>query len=173
MPAQYNQASLHQGEYYQQSVQKNPAIPGAEDVIIRKATAPGIQPLISIPGGHDFDMMNPYPQYDLPPGPEHRVNHSLIANDQHIYNGASYGDHGEAVYFDGHQNGAQLQNWQAPHGMIDRNRHDPMLNFIDPELDNGQIHDPHAHILKGNQAGWHVESLDGGTEFEKWPLGEE
>lgn len=172
-PAQYNQASLNQGEYYQQSIQKNPAIPCAEDVIIRKATAPGMQPLTSIPGGHDFDMMNPYPQYDLPPGPEHKVDHSLMGHDHHKYNGASYGEHGEGMYFGGHQNGDQHQHWQAPQGIIDRNRHDPMLNFIDPELDNDQIHDPHAHFLKGNQAGWQVESLDGGTEFEKWPLGEE
>lgn len=171
MPAQYDQASLHQGEYYQQSLQKHARIPGVEDVIVRKATAPGIQPLISVPGGNDYDIMNLYPQYHLPAGVELRVEHSLIGQDQHIYHGGDYSEHGEGVYFGGRHNGDL--HWQAPHGMIHRHQHDPMLNFIDPELENGHIHDPHLHVPKGNQPGWHVESLDGGTEFEKWPLGEE
>lgn len=171
LPVQYNQASLQHGEYYQQIVQKHPTIPGAEDVLIRRTMAPGMQPLISIPGGNNYDIMNPYPQYGLPPGTEHRLEHSQMNHCLPIYDGETYGEHTGEMYFGSHQNSER--QWQTPHGMIDRSQHDPMLNFIDPELDDGQIHDPHAHILKGNQSGWHVETLNGGTEFEKWPLDEE
>jgi hypothetical protein len=165
MPAPYNQAGLERGQYYQQHVQPNPMIAGVEDIIIRKATAPGLHPFPGIPGGDNFDIMNPYQQYAAPIGPEHRMDSSL-PHDQIHFEGGMHGEHHPEGVFFGSQNGEQ--QWHGSYGVLDRNRHDPPLNFIDPELDNVQIHDQHAHVLRGNQDGWHVESLDPGQEFDKW-----
>jgi hypothetical protein len=160
VPAQYNQAGLGQGQYYQQSTQNNHNMPGAkvEDVIIRKATVPGVHSFV--PGGHQFDMMNPYSQFDLSQE-QHRHDPSLGHGDY------TYGEHHpDGVFFGESHSGDH--HWHGSHNMIDRHRYDPTLNYIDPELDNMQIHDQHAGALRGNQDGWHVESLHEGQEFDKW-----
>lgn len=170
LPSQYNQADLHAGQYYQQRVQPNNLIPGAEDVIIRKAAAPGVHSYLGLPGGQEYDMMSPYPQYEAPLGPEHRIDPSLIAHDQTLYDGRHYGEpQPEGVYFGGSHNGDQ--QWQAPYGMIDRATNDPPMPYLEPEqnTDGMLIQDPQMHVLKGHHKDWQVnESLDAGQEFDKW-----
>jgi len=169
MPAQYNQAELHNGQYYQQTIRHNPTIAGVEDVIISKATAPGVHSLLGLPGRQEFDMMNPYPQFES--GTENIIDPSLVAQDQPLYENSNYGDHHpDGVFFGGSHHSDQ--QWQVPYGMIDRNQIDPALNYLDPELDNMQIQDPHVHVLRGNQDGWHAESLGEGDEFNNW-MGDE
>jgi hypothetical protein len=170
LPAQYNQAGLQVGQYYQQNIKPNNLVPGAEDVIIRKTAAPGVHSYLGLPGGQEYDMMNPYPQYGAPPGLEHKIDPSLIARDQIVYDGGSYGDPlAEGTYLSGSHNGDQ--QWQAPYGMIDRATNDPSMPYLDSEqnLDSLEIHDHQMHVLKGQNENWQVnESLDAGEEFDKW-----
>ena len=170
LPVQYNQADLHAGQYYQQNIQPNNLIPGAEDVIIRKTAAPGVHSYLGLPGGQEYDMMNSYPQYETPLGPEHRIDPSLIAQDQALYDGGHYGEpQPEGVYFGGSHNGDQ--QWQAPYGMIDQATNDPSMPYIESEqnLDGMLIQDHQMHVLKGHHKDWLVnESLDAGQEFDKW-----
>ncbi|KAG4431620.1 hypothetical protein IFR05_012898 [Cadophora sp. M221] len=46
---------------------------------------------------------------------------------------------------------------------------DPML-IIDPTLHNNgsQIQDTSAHVLRGDEEGWHVKSLEDGDQFNSW-----
>lgn len=161
LPPPYNQAGLRQGEYYQQTVQSNQRIPGAEDVIIRKTDTPGS--FVGLPGGQDFNMMNQYNQFEQPQAQGQRIDPSLLGPD-HLFEHSIYPDPMAPMYFPDGQNGEQP--WQPAYNM----GHDPIMPFLDPQLtqEGGQIQDPHAHMLKGNQEGWHVESLDAGGEFEKW-----
>lgn len=166
-PRPYNQADLQAGHYYQQSVQPSQQQMGVEDVIIRKAAAPGVHSyLSSVPGGaQEYDLMNPnpYSQYEQAQDQEHRIDPNLLEPD---YNGVDFGDlqHPEGVYFGGSHHGDQ--QW---HGQYDSN--DPSMHFLD--VPHGAEHhvpiqDPQMHVLRGNQEGWHVESLDAGLEFDKW-----
>lgn len=166
IPAPYNQAGLDRGQYYQQHIQPNSMIAGVEDVIIRKAAAPGGHSFPGVPGGDNFDIMNPYQQFDAPIGLEHRVQASLLPREQSAFEGGMHNEHHPEGVFFGSQNGEQ--QWHGSYSMLERNRHDPPLNFIDPELDNVQIHDQHAHVLRGHQEGWLVETLETGQEFDKW-----
>ena len=169
VPPPYNQAGLHPGQYYQQSVQTNQQI-GVEDVIIKKTAAPGVHSyLSSIPGGgQEYDLMNPnpYPQYGVPPQEqEHKIDPSLIGPDHEVYNGGDFGNlhHADGIYFGGsHHSHPQ---WQ---GQYDSN--DPSMHFLDVphRAERMPIQDPHMHVLRGNQESWHVESLDQGPEFDKW-----
>jgi hypothetical protein len=173
IPQPYNQADLHQGQYYQQTVQSNQQQLGVEDVIIRKTAAPppGVHSyLSSVPGGgQEYDLMNPNPfiQYEQPTQDrEHRIDPSLMAQDQDhgAYNG-DFGDlhHPDGVYFgSSHQGDPQ---WQ---GQYDPN--DPSMHFLDVlhRQEHMPIQDPHMHVLRGHHEGWHVESLDAGPEFDKW-----
>ena len=173
-PQQYNQVELQDGHYYQQSVHTNAQL-GVEDVIIRKATAPGVHSyLSSVPGGggQDYDLMNSnaYAQYEVHPHDhEHRIDPSLTA--EHVpYTNGDFGDlhYPDGIYFGGsHQGDSQ---WQ---GQYDPN--DPAIQFLDVPLQRAEqlpIQDPHMHVLRGNQEGWHVESLDEAPEFDKWMSGE-
>ncbi|KAE8453804.1 hypothetical protein EG329_009316 [Mollisiaceae sp. DMI_Dod_QoI] len=162
LPVPYNQAGLRQGEYYQQTIQTNPRIPGAEDVIIRKTETPGS--FLGLPGGQEFNMMNHYQQYDAPQQQGQRIDPSLLGPDQPVYENAYPDPMAQNLYFPDSQTGEQP--WQPSYNMAN----DPLMSYIDPELtqDGGQIQDPHMHVLKGNQEGWHVESLDAGGEFDKW-----
>ncbi|KAH8592488.1 hypothetical protein B0O99DRAFT_674468 [Bisporella sp. PMI_857] len=171
IPPQYNQANLHRGEYYQQSIQPHPTIVGAEDVYLRKAMAPGVtSSYLGLPGGGEgYDLMQQYPPYESVMGPEYRIDPILITQEQVMYNGAGYSDdHPDGVYFGVSHNGDQ--QWQAAYTTIDRPHTSTNLSHLDPELDNVHIRDPHAHILKGNTEGWqtHTETLDEGGQFDKW-----
>lgn len=172
IPAQYNQADLSAGQYYQQTILNNPNITGVEDVIIRKAAAPGVHSYLGLPGGREYDMMNMYSEYEAGPGSELKIDPSLTVEDHMPYGREQYAEpYSEGVYFGSSTSSVHgdLQ-WQAPYGMIDRNHQDPTLSYLDPELtmSNTQIHDPNMHVLRGNQEGWHVESLEAQQEFSKW-----
>jgi hypothetical protein len=162
LPPPYNQAGLRQGEYYQQTIQTNPKILGAEDVIIRKTETPGS--FLGLPGGQDFNMMHQYSQYDTQQAQGQRIDPALLGQDQPLYGNSMYPDPLEQnMYFPNGQNGEQP--WQQAYM-----GQDPIMPFIDSQLmqDGGQIQDPHMHVLKGSQEGWQVESLDAGGEFDKW-----
>jgi hypothetical protein len=175
LPQPYNQASLQDGHYYQQSVRTNQQM-DVEDVIIRKAATPGVHSyLSSVPGGRqDYDLLNSnsYPQYEVhaPQDQEHRIDPSLMAPDHGVYQNGDFADfhYPEGVYFGGgHQSDP---HWQ---GQYDLN--DPSMHLFDvPHRAEQQlaIQDPHMHVLRGNQEGWHVESLEDAPEFDKWMDGE-
>jgi hypothetical protein len=164
LPAPYSQIDLRAGEYYQQTIQQNTSLAGVQDVIMRKAAAPGMHSYLGLPGGQEYDMMNPYPrpQFDIPPYGEQRIDPSLLAQDQAIFNNQYVDPTQQNVYVGGSQ--SEDQQWQPSY------EHDPMMPFLDPELvrEGSQIQDPHMGVLKGGQEGWQVETLDAGGEFEKW-----
>ncbi|KAI9050991.1 hypothetical protein LZ554_005101 [Drepanopeziza brunnea f. sp. 'monogermtubi'] len=165
LPPQYNQSNLRQGEYYQQIIHNHQNMVNVEDVVLKKATTPGPHSYLGLPGGHEYDMMH-YQQYQGSPAPEHRIDPSLGHQDHVIFDNASLHEPAgqPSMYYTASHNGDH--QWDTPFGAHEQ---DPMP-FIDPalSLDGSQIHDPHAHILKGNQEGWHVETLDEEDQFNKW-----
>jgi hypothetical protein len=180
LPAQY-QPDLQAGEYYQQTVRQNPRIVGAQDVILTKTTTPGVNTYLSnvgMPGGQQqqqkYDIMNQF-AYDGQQQhvPKQEIDPSLISQDQGIYHDGTgnYAEaHSEGVYFGDTQHQPD-QKWAAPYGMIDLNLGDPVMSsYPESELaeDGGLIQNQHTDVLRGNQEGWHVESLDAGGEFDKW-----
>jgi hypothetical protein len=175
IPAQYNQANLDDGQYYQQSVQSNPNIAGVEDVIIRKTATPGVHSYLGLPGGPDLDMMNPYPRYEGRFEPELRIDPSLVGQDEAVYGDEFFnGQQHDGIYFGGSADSPSGdQNWQQPYDIEVQpppNRQDQALNYLDPALTMNDVHinDPNMPVLKGPQDGWHVESLEANQEFEKW-----
>jgi HMG (high mobility group) box len=167
LPAPYNQTDLRAGEYYQQTIHTNPSLVGVTDIVMRKTIAPGMHSYLGLPGGQEYDMMNQYQhqQFEVPPRHnEQRIDPSLLAHDQAIFNSHFADPIQQNAYFGGSQNGDP--QWQPSY------EQDTMMPFLDPELaqDGSQIQDPHTHILKGNQEGWQV--LDSGGEFDKWMDGE-
>lgn len=174
-PVQYSQANLDVGQYYQQSVQSNNKFARVEDVIMRKAAIPGGRSYLGLPGGPDFDMVNPYPQYEGNIEPELRIDPSLMAQDQAPYGNGLYNGHShDGLYLGGGVDSpGGDQNWQQPYGMDDQeslNHQDPVLNYLDPVLTMTNVHmnDQNVQGLKDNQENWHVESLEANQEFEKW-----
>jgi len=167
LPPQYSQNELRAGEYYQQTIQNNPSMAGVQDVILRKAAAPGMHGFLGLPGGQEYDMMNQFthPQFEMPPHGEQRIDPSLLAQDHAIFN-SQYVDPQNA-YFDNTQHGDH--QWQPLY------EQDPVMPFLDPALtqDGSEIQAPHMDVLKGIQEGWQVETLDSGGEFEKWMDGDE
>lgn len=167
LPAQYNQSNLRAGEYYQMKTMNHPSMVGVQDVIIKKSMTP--QPsmqYVGLPGGQEhYDMLNTYPQYENR-GQDHRVDPLLAQHDQPgMYEGNFADPLSQNVYYPGgHTN---EQHWQ---GQYHGGEHDPAMPFIDPDLheEGGEIQEPHAHVLKGNQDGWHVETLDSGDQFDGW-----
>jgi hypothetical protein len=177
LPAQY-QPDLQAGEYYQQTVRQNPNIVGAQDVILTKTTAPGAHTYLGMPGGQqqqqEYDIMNQF-AYDGQQQhvPKQEIDPSLISQDQGIYHDGTgnYAEaHSEGVYFGDTQHQPD-QKWAAPYGMIDPNLGDPVMGSYadsEPTQDGGLIQNQHTDVLRGNQEGWHVETLDAGGEFDKW-----
>lgn len=172
IPPQYDQANLDPGQYYQQSIQSHPHIAGVEDVIIRKTATPGVHSYLGLPGP-DFDMMNPYPQYDGGQGPGLRLDPSLMAQDHAAYSGDLYnGHHPDGLYFGGGMDSPSGdQNWQHPYGMEEQNfpqHQGGGLSYIDPELTMSNVHIEDQHVLRGHHDGWNAESIEANQEFERW-----
>ncbi|KAK6586314.1 hypothetical protein PZA11_001371 [Diplocarpon coronariae] len=159
MPMPYNQ-NLRQGEYYRQIIHNNQNLPSTEDVVLRKATTPGPHSYLGLPGGHEYDMQ--YQQYRESPAPEPRIDPSLVP--QNLV-GSFHGAGHPSVYYSANQNSDH--QWETPFAAHDQ---DPNMPFIDPTLtlEGSQIHDPHAHILRGTQENWHVETLEEEDQFNKW-----
>lgn len=172
IPAQYNQANLNDGQYYQQSVLSNPNIAGVEDVIIRKTATPGVHPYLSLSKGPNLDLINPYPQYETSLEPELRIDPSLIAQNQAPYGNELYtGQRHDGIYFSGNMDSpVEDQNWQQPYGMEVQpplNPQGPALNYLDPALTINDVH-MDEQVPRDPQDGWHVESLEANQEFERW-----
>lgn len=167
LPAQYNQTDLRTGEYYQQTIKSNPSLVGVQDVILRKAAAPGMHSYLGLLGGQEYDMMHTFahPQFEMPSYGEQRIDPSLLAQDQAIFNTQYVDPTQQNMYFGRSQIGDQ---WQPSY------EHEPTMPYLDPALtqEATQIQDPHMDVLKGSQEGWQVESLDAGGEFDKWMDGE-
>ncbi|CZT01611.1 related to mating type 1-2 protein [Rhynchosporium agropyri] len=162
LPIQYQNPS--RGEYYQQMTHNNPGQAGVEDVVFKRANTPGPHSYLGLPGGNQFDLMG-YQRYQSTPAPEYRLDPSLIGHDQQSFNSSSiYNDGLPSAYYNESSNGDH--QWEAPFAAQDNDA----LPFIDPALshDASQIQDPHAHMLRGNQEGWHVESLPDGEQFNNW-----
>ncbi len=174
LPSPYNHADLYPGEYYQQVVQNHANLLGVEDVLIKKATGPRMHSYLGIPGGgaQEYGVIQGMSHY---PGhhPETRIDPSLITPDHALY-AASYCDGGHPnLYLGSGQTGHH--NWQTPYVVNEHGHgHDQIMPFLDPDLgqEGSQIQDPQAHVLKGHQDGWQVDSLDAGGEFDKWMDGE-
>ncbi|CCD50391.1 similar to transcription factor HMG [Botrytis cinerea T4] len=167
-PAQYNQAGMQPGEYYQQTIQSSPLVAGVEDVIIKKTPAPGVHSYqVSIPGGRDFDIMHPQPHYTPSPQPDFRIDPSLMTQDHGQYENSNYHEgHPDGVYFGSNHEAEHA--WQSGYGMSDRDM-DPALQYLpEQHVDKGQIHDQQMDILRGHQEGWQIETLDSGREFDNW-----
>jgi hypothetical protein len=168
IPAPYNQLNLRAGEYYQQNTQSHPSMAGVQDIIIKKSMAPGMQ-YVGLPAGQTpQDLVTSYPQYEGH-GSEHYLDPLLAQHGQTgIYDGGNLIDPmSQGLYYPVGQDGGR--HWQGQYdGSIE---HDPMP-CIDPDLhshyETAEIQEPHIHVLKGNQEGWHIETLDGGGEFDKW-----
>ena len=175
VPAPYNQADLDVGQYYQQSVQKNPNIAGAEDVIIRTAAGPGMHPYAGLPGGPDLVMMNPYSQYEGNIDPGLRICPSLMAHDPPAYGNGLYSvlQH-DGIYFGGDVDSpSRDQHWQQHYGTEEQessNHQGPAMNYLDPALTMNDVHidEQNLQMLRGHQDAWNVESLEANQEFEKW-----
>jgi hypothetical protein len=175
LPAQYSQADLDVGQYYQQSVRSNPNIAGVEDIIIRKAATPGIQSFVGLPGGPEMEMMNPYSQYEGNIDPGFRIDPSLMAHNQPTYSNAFYnGPQNDGLYFGGNMESPSAdQAWQQAYHMEEpapSNYPDPSLDFVDPALTMNDVHTDNQNIqmLRGQEDGWHVDSVEANQEFEKW-----
>ncbi|KAH6678389.1 putative transcription factor ste11 [Halenospora varia] len=176
-PAPYQQ-NLQNGEYYQQTIRQNPQIAGAQDVILTKTAAPGMHSsYLGLPGGQEFDMMNQYSQqYDnrSTPALEHKIDPSLMSSGQQsTYSDSNFAPHhAEGVYFGDTQHGEQ--KFHPAIDLVDPHLGDPALAFgeLEQHHESLPIHDPHVNVLRGNQEGWHVESLEVGQEFDKWMEGE-
>jgi len=169
MPLQYDQASLLSGEYYQQTIQPNPTNPGLQDVLLRKAVAPGVHPLLGLPGDpHEYNIMHQFPnQYDGHFEPEYKIDPSLISRDHSAYNGTVYSDsHLDGVYFGASH--SSDQHWQAPYTTSERPHSQPIVNQADAEFDDIQVQHHNAHVLRGNTDNWNVETLDDGGHFDQW-----
>ncbi|PBP26825.1 HMG box protein [Diplocarpon rosae] len=160
MPMPYSQ-NLRQGEYYRQIINNNQNLPNTEDVVLRKATTPGPHSYLGLPGGHEYDMMH-YQQYQESLAPEQRIDSSLIPQD---LGGNFHGAGHPSMYYSASQNSDHP--WETPFAAHEQ---DPNMPFIDPtlSLEGSQIHDPHAHILRGTQENWHVETLEEEDQFNKW-----
>lgn len=165
VPAPYNQSNLHNGQYYQQIVHQNMLIPGlVEDVMIKKTAAPGMGPL-GLPGGHAYAIADPYLSQERAITPEHRIDPSLIAQDQSIY-GDIYVDQ-ENMFWGDNLDGS-LQ-WQGSYGTVDRDMFQEPPSFSEASQNYDiQMHNQQLQVLKGNQEGWSVEPLDVSQEFDKW-----
>ncbi|CAG8950732.1 hypothetical protein HYFRA_00002943 [Hymenoscyphus fraxineus] len=178
-PPQYNQM-LQGGEYYEQTIRPNPNYDfgnycSAEDVLLKKTAAPGVHSFLGLPGGSsELDIMNgmmpQHQQFDGMPvgvGPDQKIDPSLISSQGALH------DNPEGIYF----GDTQFEDQKfIPYGagLIDPSLGDPVMAFSDaePNQEGMPLHDPHMGILKGHQEGWHVESMDGGPEFDKWMDGE-
>ena len=166
LPAQYNQADLRAGEYYQQTIQNHPHLVGVSDVIMKKqhhTPVTSMHSYLGLPGGQDFDIMHqyPHPQFAVPAQGEHRIDPSLLGHDTAGCNSQYMDPTQQNVYIGANHNGDS--HWQASY------EHDPAM-FLDPQLtvDGSRIQASHMDVLKGNQEGWQVETLDTGGEFDKW-----
>lgn len=175
LPAQYSQADLDLGQYYQQSVQVNPNIAGVEDVIIRKAATPGVHSFVGLSGGPEIEMMKPYPQYEGSIDPELKIDPSLMVYDQPTYSNALYnGPQNDGLYFGGSmENPSANPTWQQLYHMENlapSNHPDPALVYLDPALIINDVHTDHQNIQmqRGQEDGWHVDSVEANQEFEKW-----
>ena len=162
LPAQYQ--IPNQGEYYQQILRRNHNLTDVEDVVLKRQTTPGPHAYLGLPsGGNQFDLMG-YQRYQPSPAPDYRqLDPALASMGQHFFDASSMHDPGlpSSYYSESHNGDHQ---WEAPFAA-----QDPMP-YIDPALSHGatQIQDPHAHMLGGNQEGWHVETLEDDDQFNKW-----
>lgn len=178
-PPQYNQDGMAPGQYYQQTIQPHPNnYHNIEDVIIRKATTPGMHSspgphsVLGLPGGfQENDLLSP-PQYHGSPAPEYRIDPSLLSHpsaDQPQYEAQGYQEsHPEGVFFGNSQ--VPEQQWHQPYGGGQEAEADLFLGN-DRHQEGGLIHDPHVDILRGSHEGWQT-TLDPGAEFDNW-MGEE
>jgi HMG (high mobility group) box len=168
LPVPYSETDLRTGEYYQQTIQGNPSVLGVQDVLLRKAAAPGMHAYLGLPGGQEYDMMDAlaHPQCEVPRHGEQRIDPWLLAQDQAIFNEQYVDPIQQNMYIS--RNQTEDQRWQFQY---DR---DLTMPFVDAQStqDGSRIQDPHMDVLKGSQDGWQVETLDAGGEFDKWMDGE-
>jgi hypothetical protein len=166
LPSQYSESNLQYGHYYQQIVQNNSIIPGVEDVIIRTTVRPGE----SYPQQQEpvnYSISNQYPPLVDSIGIEYKIDPTLIAQDNALYDESYFGHDG---LYAGNALGHAPQ-WQTAY---DYENHEDIFGYMSPTANNEtlQMHDQHTQMLKGNQEGWQIETLDAGQEFDKWMDGE-
>lgn len=160
LPAQYQIPG--QGEYYQQILRRNQNLAEVEDVVLKRQSTPGPHTYLGLPGGSQFDLMG-YQRYQPPSTSEYRIDPALAGLGYQPFEASSIHDPGLPNSYCSESHNGDHQ-WEAPFAA-----QDPMP-FIDPALSHEatQIQDPHAHMLGGNQEGWHVETLEDDDQFNKW-----
>lgn len=165
LPAQYNQAQLRNGQYYQQSVHNSLAVPGAEDIVIRKTPTPGTQ-YLDHPGDQKYGIVSQYQTREGSAPPEQIFQPSFMRMDSSLFDDQYM--HEGALFYGDHMN-THLQ-WHAPYDMIDPElQNDAFVHMGSPQpYDTLQIHDQHMQRLNNSQEGWQIEPLDAGQEFDKW-----
>ena len=155
---QYDPNSLDQGHYYQPYVRDHTPMSGVEDVMYRKAARPhpyGAQQ------EQEYEPVHVQQQYSHPA----QIDPSLLSHGLHQY--AEYSTPQIDPNFFVMPN-PDDQQW-AQYGVLDQDfNHGITYLAVDPALDGSQIQDAHMDILKGNQDGWQVDTLDAGDDFDKW-----
>jgi hypothetical protein len=168
-PAQYSQDNLRNGQYYEQIIHQHVVVPGIEDVVIRKTAAPGTgMNYLGLPGEGYGLMDQQYQRFEEITPPEHRIDPSLLAQDQRVLYNDQYIEQ-EAPYLADNE----LQDstpWQPIYAGFDPD--DPLTylegtqQFDDCSL---QIPGQQLHLLKGVEDGWQmVDSLEASQEFDTW-----
>lgn len=187
-PQQY-QTDLRNGMYYEQAVQPFVSMPGVQDVLLKKTSAPvGVgHAFLGLPGGaghgydrHDYerqehDLMHPpYPQYGTSSfpydGSQYDRSQYEHAQPQHRIDPSlmeptqhQFDKSHFAEYSQGnsHIPGQDEPNWhQSVYEMPSQNRQQPILPFLEAEHNPEHIHDPHMDILGDHRQGWQVESFE-------------
>lgn len=161
VPAPYDQSGLHAGQYYQSTVHQNSAMPGTEDVVIRRTACPGMHHL-GLPGGAAYEYEQQYQYYEDTPAPEQqKIDPSLLPYSQGA-NDDLYNDP-DSVYFGDNYPGNLAGDWQASYGASDREMstdfHNSSQHFEDASsFENAMTSDHNT---------WQVEQI-GNNDFEEW-----
>ncbi|RDL41953.1 Uncharacterized protein BP5553_01932 [Venustampulla echinocandica] len=166
-PPQY-QANLPPGQYWQMTSRPHPTMAAAEDIIHTATVSPGENVnFLGLPGGHEFDMMSVYGQYEgPPPAPEQKIDPSLLSPSHGLYIDGGYGSRTiDGIYLGDTQYG---QKYTVGYDVADPSLVDPAMPYMEPEhnQDGMPLNDPHMDILGGREAGWSM--LEDCSEFDKW-----
>ena len=190
MPAPYDQRDLP-GHYYQtthfRDPQRQPMHGTVEDLVMRKTPSPGtaFQQPGQVDPGFDFvgyhhhhhqqgyaDQLHPH-QHPHPHGQavslDQRIDPSLLAAEGGFFDPGMGGGGGYMLDGGGHLDAQQRQQaWQMAHmggGMAaDDGQFPAGLLGLNETL----LQERHTQLLKGTEDSWHVETLDGTSQFDNW-----
>lgn len=172
-PAQYDQSGIHQGQYWQQQIRRNQQNPNIEDVLMRRAAAPGTDADSSLVYHNEF----PNDGFDAHfYGPrdtaEIKIDPSLMAHPQPGYDSA-YAASTSGMFLEDGDILNDGRQWEQAAGNVDRDLQEEYPEYLGTQngVEGLYIANQQLHILNSHDS-WQVESLDAGDEFNKWMDGE-